>query len=172
MTLKQKLESHKRNATCAACHLRIDPLGFPFEKYDPVGRWRTAYADGKPIEDTSTAVDKTEINGIDGLIAYLQKNDEQVRRNMAQKMLGYALGRTIIASDLPLIDQMVKAGPEATVAQLAAEIVKSPQFRNRRGEQLTSPGPKPRTASVARATTTSPSRASSTLRPISTRGDR
>jgi len=172
MTLKQKLESHKRNATCAACHLRIDPLGFPFEKYDPVGRWRTAYADGKPIEDASTAVDRTEINGIDGLIAYLKKNDEQVRRNMAQKMLGYALGRTIIASDLPLIDQMVKAGPEATVAQLAAEIVKSPQFRNRRGEQLTSPAPKPRTARVARAATTAPSRPSSTLRPISTRGDR
>ena len=138
MSVKQRLAAHMRNATCAACHLRIDPLGFPFEKYDPVGRWRETYTDGKAIEDWSTAADKSNIAGIDGLVKYLQQNDEQVRRNMSQKLIGYALGRTILASDLPLLDRMVKAGPDATVAQLALEIVNSPQFRNRRGQDDTS----------------------------------
>ena len=47
-TLRERLTEHKRNATCANCHLRIDPLGFPLEGYDAVGRSRTTYADGKP----------------------------------------------------------------------------------------------------------------------------
>src|SRR5689334_11713012 len=52
MTLRQKLTQHKRNATCAACHLRIDPLGFPLEAFDAVGRTRSAYSDGKAVDDT------------------------------------------------------------------------------------------------------------------------
>src|SRR5262249_16843287 len=40
LSVRQKLEAHKRNATCANCHLRIDPLGFPLEHYDSTGRWR------------------------------------------------------------------------------------------------------------------------------------
>jgi hypothetical protein len=155
MTVKQRLEVHKRNATCASCHLRIDPLGFPFEKYDPVGRWRETYSDGKAIEDWSTASDKTDVAGIDGLVKYLQQNDEQIRRNMSQKLLGYALGRTVLASDLPLLDRMVKAGPDATVAQLAVEIANSPQFRNRRGQDDTPP---PAHVQSARATTPNRSR--------------
>ena len=153
MTVKQRLEVHKRNATCAACHLRIDPLGFPFEKYDPVGRWRESYSDGKAIDDRSTAADKTGIDGIDGLVKYLQQNDEKVRRNMSQKLLGYALGRTVLASDLPLLDRMVKAGPEATIAQLAFEIVNSPQFRNRRGQDDNPP-----VTSLQSASATTPKR--------------
>lgn len=70
MSVKQRLEVHKRNATCAGCHTRIDPLGFPFEKYDPVGRVRTAYNDGKPIEDFSETTDGSKIEGINGLLAY------------------------------------------------------------------------------------------------------
>ena len=60
------LEAHKRNATCASCHSRIDPLGFPLEHYDSIGRWRDTYSDGKadrrhrqhsPTRPTSTGVD-------------------------------------------------------------------------------------------------------------------
>jgi mono/diheme cytochrome c family protein len=40
LTLFERLEVHKRNASCAGCHTRIDPLGFPLERYDAVGRWR------------------------------------------------------------------------------------------------------------------------------------
>ena len=52
---------------------------------------------------------------------------------LSHKMLGYALGRTVQASDQPLIDRMVAAGGDATFSQLAAEIVTSRQFRNRAG---------------------------------------
>lgn len=132
LSLRERLESHKRNATCAGCHNRIDPLGFPFERYDAIGRVREKYPDGKPVDDSSIALDKTSIQGVDGLLAYLQKQDRQVMKNLSQKLLGYALGRTVLASDQPLIDRMAGLGPQATITQLAAEIVSSRQFLNRR----------------------------------------
>jgi len=126
LTIKARLTEHMKNPTCAACHSKIDPLGFPFERYDAVGRYRQAYADGKPVED--------EI-GIEGLIQKLKSQEPQLLRNMSHKLLGYALGRTVLASDQPLVDRLIQAGGQATFTQLATEIVTSPQFRYRRGEQ-------------------------------------
>jgi len=134
MSVKERLAVHKRNATCASCHTRIDPLGFPLERFDPVGRWRESYADGKKVDDTAELADKTAINGIDGLLDYLKTQEPQVLRTMSFKLLGYALGRTVMASDQPLIDKLTQAGGDATFSRLAAEIVTSKQFRNRREE--------------------------------------
>ena len=126
MTIKARLAQHQKNPTCAACHSKIDPLGFPFERFDAVGRYRQTYADGKPVEDAM---------GMEGLIQQLKSQEPQVLRNMSHKLLGYALGRTVLASDQPLVDRLIQAGGQATFAQLATEIVTSPQFRYRRGEQ-------------------------------------
>jgi len=137
LTIKARLVAHQKNAACAACHSRIDPLGFAFERYDAVGKLRQTYADGKPVEDSATTADQKEIAGVDGLIQYLKAQEPQVLRNMSHKLIGYALGRTVIASDQSLVDKLVQAGGQATFSQLAAEIVTSPQFRFRRGEQPT-----------------------------------
>ena len=133
LSLRDKLEQHKRNATCATCHLRIDPLGFPLEHYDSTGRWREKYADGKDIWDSGTFADKTEITGVDGLLNYLKTRDEQVRRTLSTKLLGYALGRTVQASDQPLLDRMAAGNGDTPFSKLAIEIVQSRQFRNRLG---------------------------------------
>jgi hypothetical protein len=146
LSLREKLESHKRNSTCANCHLRIDPLGFSLEHYDSTGRWREKYSDGKAIEDFGTLSDQTKIEGVNGLLSYLQSKDTQVRRTLANKLVGYALGRTVQASDQILVDRMVAAGDNATVAQLAAEIVTSKQFRNRLGREA---APATKTTKVA-----------------------
>ncbi len=135
LSVKARLEAHKRNATCATCHVRIDPLGFPLEHYDSMGRWRETYSDGKPVDDTGTLADKTDIDGVEGLIEYLRGKDDQVRRTLASKLTGYALGRTIQASDLPLIERMVAAGGEAEFSTLLGEIVTSRQFRYRAGQE-------------------------------------
>jgi hypothetical protein len=132
MSVKARLAAHQRNAACASCHSRIDPLGFPLERFDSVGRWRETYSDGKPVEDSSETADKTPINGVDGLLAYLNTQEAQVQRTMSYKLLGYALGRTVLGSDQPLIERLIKAGGDATLAQLATEIVTSRQFRFRR----------------------------------------
>jgi hypothetical protein len=135
LTLREKLAEHKRNATCASCHLKIDPLGFPLEGFDAVGRSRATYADGKPVDVTGEFADKTTIVGTDGLLRYLQEHDKQVVTTLSKKMIGYALGRTVRGSDRGLIDAMAKAGGSASVSDLAATIVTSRQFRNRVGVQ-------------------------------------
>jgi mono/diheme cytochrome c family protein len=135
LSLKAKLEQHKRNASCANCHTRIDPLGFSLEHYDPTGRWRERYPDGNPIEDAAALVDKTEIKGVDGLLKYLQSKEAQVRKTLSYKLVGYALGRAVLASDQLLIERMTKEGGDATFSQLAAEIATSKQFRHRRGRE-------------------------------------
>ena len=125
-SIRERLAAHQRNATCAGCHSKIDPLGFPFEKFDPVGRVRTKYSDGMAIDDSSKSG-----TGVEGLVQYLLTQDKQVQKNMAQKLLGYALGRTMLASDQPLIQKMAAGGGDSTFAQLATEIVTSKQFRYR-----------------------------------------
>ncbi len=132
LSLRQKLESHKRNATCAGCHTRIDPLGFPLEHFDPTGRWREQYADGKPIDDSSTTKDGTDIAGVDGLQKYLETQQPQVLHTMSRKLIGYAFGRTVLPSDEPLIEKLMASGSKATMSQLVSEIVGSRQFRFRR----------------------------------------
>jgi mono/diheme cytochrome c family protein len=135
LSLKAKLEQHKRNASCSNCHTRIDPLGFSLERYDPTGRWRERYPDGNPIEDAAALTDKTEIKGVDGLLKYLQSKESQFRKTLSHKLIGYALGRTVLASDQLLIERMAQGGGDATFAQLAAEIAISKQFRHRRGRE-------------------------------------
>ena len=133
LTVRERLAEHKRNATCANCHLRIDPLGFPLEGFDAVGRSRQTYADGKPVDVTGEFADKTTIVGTEGLLRYLQQNEKQVMTTLSKKMIGYALGRTVRGSDRGLIDAMAGAGGNATVSDLAVTIVTSRQFRNRVG---------------------------------------
>lgn len=155
MTLRQKLEAHKRNATCASCHTRIDPLGFPLERYDSVGRYRTKYADGNPVDDEGILADKTQIAGINGLLKYLQTQDKQVLRTVAFKMTGYALGRTVQPSDEVLIERMSQLGGAATISDLATAIISSRQFRHRQAKDET-PAAKPKPALAARTPRSNP----------------
>jgi hypothetical protein len=84
-------------------------------------------------------MDKTPVNGVDGLLTYLQSEEKQVMKTMSQKLVGYALGRTVLASDKPLIEEMTRNGLNATVSKLATEIVTSKQFRYRREPAEPSP---------------------------------
>ncbi len=103
LSLHEKLEAHKRNATCATCHTRIDPLGFPLEHYDSTGRWREKYSDGKAIYDAGTTLDQAEIEGAQGLLNYLQTKDEQVRRTLVDE------------------DARLRAGPDGAAFRPAAD---------------------------------------------------
>jgi hypothetical protein len=136
-TLRQRLTAHKKDAKCASCHLRIDPLGFPLEGFDAVGRVRTTYSDGKPVDTTGEFRDKSTIVGAEGLLQYLARQDAKVMTTLSRKMIGYALGRNPQPADRRLIAEMVKAGGNASFADLATQVVTSRQFRNRaRGADL------------------------------------
>ena len=132
-TLRERLAQHKNRAVCASCHWRIDPLGFPLEVFDAVGRSRTTYADGRPVDQVGEFKDKTTIVGAGGLLAHLRQNERAVMTTLSRKMIGYALGRNPQASDRRLLTSMIEAGDEASFADLVTRIVTSRQFRFRAG---------------------------------------
>jgi hypothetical protein len=136
LSVRDRLAQHKRNATCATCHTRIDPMGFPLEHFDSTGRWRETYSDGKPIDDNGEMANKSLIPGVKGLLDYLHTNEDKVELTLTKKLLGYALGRTVQGSDQLLVDKMVAAGNKATMADLATIVVTSAQFRNIAGNTL------------------------------------
>ena len=106
------------------------------EHFDSTGRWREHYDDGKTIDDYGDLTDNSRINGITGLLDYLEtKQAEQLRRTLARKLVGYALGRTIQLSDQPLIEGLASAGGKAGMSALVGRIVTSKQFLDRAGAE-------------------------------------
>jgi hypothetical protein len=139
MTLRERLTEHKRNPTCANCHLRIDPLGFPLERFDAIGRTREVYQDGAAVDDMGEFADKSSIVGAQGLLDYLRTRDGQVMKTFSKKVLGYALGRTVMASDNRLINEMATAGGKVSFADLAIKVATSRQFRHHQGAVANAP---------------------------------
>ncbi len=97
---RQKLERHRREATCAACHDRIDPLGFALEGYDHFGRTREHGHEGERIDDRGTLPDGTSFRGLKGLNrVLLAKHRNDLAREASRRMLAYALGRPLTWED-------------------------------------------------------------------------
>jgi hypothetical protein len=136
--MRQQVEKHAKDATCAACHVRIDPFGFALEKYDPIGRLREKDLGGLAVDTRARLRDGTEFEGIDGLRSYLlTKKKDVVVRLFCRRLLGYALGRSVTLSDQALIDEMVAAldRNEGEISAAVQVIVRSPQFRMIRGSE-------------------------------------
>ena len=135
LTLRQQLEKHREQPECAACHVRMDPLGFGLENFDPIGRWRTRI--GKQKVDASGVLPGGEkFEGPAELRKVLLQRKEEIVRNVTQKMLAYALGRGLEYYDTPTINGIVKALAKSDYhsSVLITEIVKSFPFQYRRNQ--------------------------------------
>lgn len=97
-TIRQQLEKHRNVQACADCHAKIDPLGFAFEAYDPIGRLRAAYPNGQAI-DTSGEYRGQPLNSSADLRAYLASHPDLLAHNVAHRLLTYALGRPLGFAD-------------------------------------------------------------------------
>ncbi len=135
LTVRQRLEAHRKDRSCANCHARMDPLGFALEPYDPLGRWRSAYGDGKPIDATGTLRDGTTVSGPEGLRDYLRREGSKFHQTVSTRLVGYALGRAEMVTDRPLIERMTDVlARGGRFGELVVQVVTSEQFRNRRSQ--------------------------------------
>jgi hypothetical protein len=137
LTTRQMVERHVSDASCAACHARIDPYGFAFENFDAIGRFRTQEAPGRPVDTKAKLRDGTEFTGLDGLREYLlAKKQPEFVRLFCQRLLGYALGRSTTLSDTAVIDTMAAAvqADGGRVSGAIGVILESPQFLMVRGK--------------------------------------
>ena len=93
-TFRELLAQHARQPSCAACHAKIDPLGFALENYDAVGRWRET-ADDRPLDATGELPTGEKFDGRPELKQIVLQRQDQFVRNLVEQMLVYALGREL-----------------------------------------------------------------------------
>ncbi|XZE52300.1 DUF1592 domain-containing protein [Planctomycetaceae bacterium SH139] len=131
-TLRERMEQHRANPACAACHNMMDPLGFALENFDAIGRWRTS--DGEELIDASGQLpDGTTFQGIEQLRSHLTgKQREQFVRCLTEKLMIYALGRGLEYYDKCAIDEILldAKSKDYRFAYIIAGIVASPPFQN------------------------------------------
>jgi mono/diheme cytochrome c family protein len=133
-SLRQRMEVHRQNPSCANCHAKMDPIGFALENYDAIGAFRTK--DGKfDIDASGQFPDGRTFRGAEDLKSILKEQQQAFSRCLAEKMLIYALGRGLEHYDRPTIDRIALAleREHQRFSTLVLEIVKSDPFRLRRG---------------------------------------
>ena len=136
-TMRQRMEQHRNNPMCAACHARMDPIGFGLENFNGIGEWREKEGDFA-IDPAGKLVDGETFNGSDELKTILMKRQrDEFVHCLAEKMLTYGLGRGLEYYDKCAVDQITKrlAKNHYKFSTLILEIVKSAPFELRRGEE-------------------------------------
>jgi hypothetical protein len=128
--LRERMELHRRNAVCASCHQRMDPLGFSLENFDALGKWRTE-SDGVRIDASASLPDGTRFEGVAGLRAMMASHPEDFVRTFTEKLLAYALGRGIEYTDLPATRRITRdsAPQDYRWSSIILGIVRSVPFR-------------------------------------------
>jgi hypothetical protein len=133
LSLRQQLEIHRKDPVCAACHQQMDTLGFGFENFNAVGRWREADA-GRPIDASGELPDGRKFSAAAELIDILATQKRDFARVLAEKMLTFALGRGLIYTDQCAINEIVDRveRDEYRFSALVLGIVESRPFLYRR----------------------------------------
>lgn len=107
LTTREQVERHRKNAVCASCHVRMDPLGFTLENFDVTGRWRT-HDDGGVIDTSVTLPNGSALSGPRGLKQFLLDRPDAFVSATVTRLLTYALGRELDARDQPTIRQIMR----------------------------------------------------------------
>jgi hypothetical protein len=147
LNVRQVLEEHRANPACAACHSLFDPFGLALEQYDGIGKFRTAYTNGSPIDPVTELPASTAypnglkfggIEGANGLpgVAEAVTSNPGFSTCVSQKMLSYGLGRLLVDNDKPYLELVKKDwldGGTPTLKRLVHSLVSTETFRSRRG---------------------------------------
>jgi hypothetical protein len=131
-TVRERLEMHRANPTCAACHAIMDPLGLALENFDLVGRWRDQ-EDGHPINANAQLTDGTMLAGPSDLRRALLSRSDAFVTSLTEQLVTYALGRELEYYDQPAVRGVVRAAAAEghTLAALVQSIVASDTFQKR-----------------------------------------
>ena len=136
VSVRARLEEHRRNPACSSCHAPMDPLGFALENFDAMGRWRTTAEGDSAIDASGALVDGNRFEGPAGLRSILLNRREQFVTTVTEKLLSYALGRRLEAFDQPAVRKIVRdsAAENYRWSSLVRGIVASVPFQMRRSD--------------------------------------
>ena len=134
-SMRQRLERHRANPSCASCHAVMDPVGFALEPFDLIGKQRSTDG-GIPVDATGRLADGTSLDGPASLRRALLDRRDAVAATATEKLLTYALGRRVEYFDMPAVRAIVReAGRnDYRFASLVVGIVGSTPFQMKRHE--------------------------------------
>jgi Protein of unknown function (DUF1592)/Protein of unknown function (DUF1588)/Protein of unknown function (DUF1587)/Protein of unknown function (DUF1585)/Protein of unknown function (DUF1595) len=135
MTMRERMEEHRANPTCAVCHKMMDPIGFSLENFDGLGRWRDSTGIGTgPIDTSGVLPDGTAFDGPAGLRDVLVSKRDLFVETFTERLLTYALGRGVEQYDSPVIRKITReaAADNQRWSSIILGIAKSAPFQMRR----------------------------------------
>jgi len=135
VSLRARLQEHRANPTCAACHATMDPIGFALENFDAVGASRE-FDSGERIDPSGQLVDGTKLSGPVGLQQALRGRSELFASTFTDKLLTYALGRGVEYYDMPVVRSIVRSSARNNnrFSDYVLGIVNSLPFQMRKAE--------------------------------------
>ncbi len=137
LSLRQLMEAHRANPTCATCHKVMDPLGLSLENFDAVGQWRAKDGAG-PIDASGQLADGSKVDGPVALRNALIRRPEGFAGTFTEKLLTYALGRGLDYYDMPVVRSIVRdsAKNNYRFSAVVLDIVKSAPFQMRQAQAV------------------------------------
>jgi hypothetical protein len=135
-SMRERMEAHRANAVCAACHRLMDPAGLSMENFDAIGRWRDRGDDWSPIDAAGGIPGGGSFEGVAGLRDAVLARPEVFVGTVTEKLMTYALGRGVDHIDGPAVRQIVRdaAGNDNRFSSLVLGIVESTPFQMRRSQ--------------------------------------
>ncbi|HJU75689.1 MAG TPA: DUF1592 domain-containing protein [Gemmatimonadaceae bacterium] len=135
LTVRERMEQHRKNPTCNSCHRMMDPIGLALENFDVTGRWRVR-DNGQPVDPRSELWDGTPVASPADLRAALLKRRESLLRTFTRNLMAFALGRRVEYFDMPTIRGIVRnaAADNDRIGAYIMGVVNSPAFRMTRAE--------------------------------------
>jgi len=136
LLINERMEQHRANPQCAGCHRLMDPIGLSFEHFDATGRWRTRNEGDVAIDAAGALPSGVTFDGVDGLKRALLARPELFVTTMTEKLLTFALGRGVEASDAPAVRAIARdaRADNYRFSSLILGIVKSTPFQMRRSQ--------------------------------------
>jgi hypothetical protein len=137
LSVRERMEEHRKNPACTSCHKVIDPLGLALENFDVTGAWRIK-DNGVPIDPSGTLYDGTAMSGPMGLRQALMKRSDVVVSSFTESLMTYALGRRIETYDMPTVRAIVRdaAKNEHKISAFILGIINSAAFQMARAETV------------------------------------
>jgi hypothetical protein len=138
LTVRERMEQHRKVEPCRSCHQIMDPIGMALENFDPVGLWRTRDG-GSPIDPSGQMYDGTPLNGPASVREAVLNHSEAFERNFTEQLLAYGLGRLVDYQDMPVVRSIAAEAAKKNnrFSTIVLGIVKSPSFQMSRNNETT-----------------------------------
>ena len=135
ITTRERMEMHRRNPTCNACHQFMDPIGLALDNFDNTAKWRVR-ENGAPLDTRGTFYDGTPVSNPSELVQVLLNRPTPLLRTFTDNLLAYALGRRVEYRDQPVVRAIVEEAAENDyrISSFIVGVVKSEPFRMKRAE--------------------------------------